>query len=54
MFAHCPKRCTGTIAFVFEVIAASIASGSIKKDPGKTSTKTGFSFKRAITSAVAT
>ena len=32
--AHCPKRCTGTIAFVFGVMAASIAFGSIVKVSG--------------------
>ena len=52
--AHCPNKCTGTIAFVLGVIAASIAAGSMVNVLGLTSTNTGVSFSKAITSAVAT
>ncbi len=41
------------MAFVFEVIAFSTATGSMLKVSGSTSTKTGVSLNSAITSAVA-
>ncbi|MCY1235994.1 hypothetical protein D9M72_486290 [compost metagenome] len=53
MLAACPKRCTGTIAFVFGVIAFLIASTEILNVSISTSTKTGVSCKSAITSTVA-
>ncbi len=51
--AACPYRCTGTIAFVFGVMAFSMATGSILNVLGSTSTKTGFSLSNAMTSVVA-
>ena len=41
MFAIWPKRCTGTMARVRGVIAASTVSGSILKVSASISTKTG-------------
>ena len=41
------------MAFVLGVIAFSIAAGSIQNVRGSTSTKTGVSLRRAITSVVA-
>ena len=48
-----PNKCTGTIALVLGVIARLIASTSILKVIGSTSTKTGVRFNKAITSTVA-
>ena len=41
MSAGCPYRCTGRIAFVRGVTAASICRGSIVNVRGSMSTKTG-------------
>ena len=53
MGALCPKRCTGIIALVLDVIAFSISVGQILKVFGSTSTKTGVRFNKPITSTVA-
>ncbi len=51
--AVCPKRCTGTMAFVLGVMALATAAGSIIKVSGNTSTKTGVNPNKAMTSTVA-
>ena len=51
--AGCPNKCTGMIAFVFGVIAASIAFGQILNVRGSISTKTGMAPTYLIASAVA-
>ena len=53
IFAAKPNKCTGTIAFVFGVIAFLIAFTSILNVIGSTSTKTGVNPNKAITSTVA-
>ena len=52
-FALCPKRCTGTIAFVRSVIAAPTSVGSRLKLPSSMSTKTGLAPRRAMHPPVA-
>jgi|TARA_B110000483_G_scaffold86295_1_gene106614 hypothetical protein len=46
MGALCPKRCTGIIALVFDVIAFAISVGSILKVLGSTSTRTGVKLSK--------
>src|SRR5690606_27042723 len=53
MSAHCPNRCTGTIALVREVTAASTASAQMLKVSGSMSTKTGVAPARWIELPVA-
>ena len=53
ILAHLPNKCTGTIAFVFGVIAFLIAATLILKSSGSTSTNTGVNCNNAITSTVA-
>ena len=53
MSAGCPKRCTGTIAFVRWVIAASTAAGSMLAVSGSTSASTGVAPVWETASAVA-
>ena len=53
ILATCPNKCTGTIAFVFGVIASFNAFISMLKVSGSTSTKTGVKFNKPITSTVA-
>ena len=51
--AACPYKCTGTIAFVLEVIAFSMAFTSMQKVALSTSIKIGLIPKSAATSTVA-
>ena len=51
--ATCPKRCTGTIAWVRSVIARRDPAGSISRYSGSTSTSTGTAPIRDTASAVA-
>lgn len=53
MSAHCPYRCTGMMALVFAVMAASIFSGSMHLLAGAQSTKTAVAPAIQIASAVA-
>ena len=53
MAAGCPNRCTGTIARVRSLIAASAASGSRLYVSSSMSAKTGTAPIAAIDSAVA-
>ena len=53
IFAARPNKCTGTMAFVFGVIALRIPSNEIFILFMSTSTKTGVNCNKAITSTVA-
>ena len=53
MSALWPKRCTGMMALVFEVILAAALTASILKQIGQESTKTGVAPVRATQPAVA-
>ena len=52
MSAACPYRCTGIMATVRGVIAASHAAGSSVRVPGSTSAKTGVAPASSTASAV--
>ena len=53
ILAGFPYKWTGKIAFVFDVITASILDGLMQKVSSSTSTNTGFKPNKAITSVVA-